>query len=487
MYANHPRMARRWSQHTATPVLPDRVSDSLELAACYGDTARAQLEASLIEASRPSSLAMAVIPGDAPGRRVCAFLRDLSRGRTRLLVAAQGSELEPGVFERMLRASMPDCESRIFAMEVGPSLAEAISTAEMNDEYESGQALEVFCSPPLAVAFQSELSHGGGIVDPTVISINPQRIPMDDHGAIVAAVEAGDQRRMRDLLDPHVFSSGLSVAEFRRGLVREFLSDISPSRELAIRTLRDILAAEVGGGIDDLQYLGTGRNGSAYRHPDGFIVKVTTDPMEARSAGQLVGASPNHLGRIFSVRPVADGVWMLIQEDLEPLPDDLSQEFDEAIDGLSERGALDLLNQGRLAEAMGSLMDNPRSTASHDAGRIGTVLRRFGVVGMCRELRELGLTADFHSGNIMLRGGSPVLVDLGTPGDDPGRIDEFGTGSPGSGANGPPQMRGSNSSSWASGQLALKRPENHVPEDENASERDSALDWGPGRVSGASF
>jgi len=68
-----------------------------------------------------------------------------------------------------------------------------------------------------------------------------------------------------------------------------------------------------------------------------------------------------------------------------------------------------------------------------------------------------------------------------------GMLREFGTGAPGSGAAGPATMRGSNSSSWSNGRGALKAPQNHVPEDENERDADRALDWGPGRITGASI
>jgi hypothetical protein len=61
---------------------------------------------------------------------------------------------------------------------------------------------------------------------------------------------------------------------------------------------------------------------------------------------------------------------------------------------------------------------------------------------------------------------------------------------------GPLQMRGSNSSAWAGGRLVLSKPEQHVPEDENESERDNALDqdivgggldWGVSHRRGGSY
>lgn len=497
MYANHPEMAKRWSKHEDS--FPSAYEDegltteqAVELASTRGSTAMEQLRAGLElrETGRENSTAMLVVPGGPPGRNLCAFVRSLTANRSKLIVVNQSSDgLGPGGFERLLRASMPDCEKKLRVVDGGSSLADAVSSAERNRHYRPSQALEVFCDPEVARGFSQEVRDGALKFDPTVIRILPQKIPSDDGADITRAIQTDDQAAMHRVLDPHVFSNQDSIADYRQALmhekvVREFLSDIAPSRDLAIRTLHDIVTDTLGAEADGLQYLGTGRNGSAYRHPDGFIVKVTTDSIEVDSASKLEGLQPDHLGRIFAVRPVGKGIWMLIQEDLERLPAKYSEEFDIAMEVLELIGVMDDLNAGDCATVIDALASHPDIEL---AALAADAMLRFDVPGMCYELSRLGLTADFHSGNVMLRSGSPVLVDLGTPGDDPGRIDEFGTGAPGSGANGPAQMRGSNSSSWSSGQLALKRPENHVPEDDNATERDTALDWGPGRTSGASF
>lgn len=455
----------------------------IALAALRGPAALA--EAELLEAGRSGATAMVIVPGEPPGKDGCEEIRRLASSG-RVIVVASGGRLAPGNFERLLRLSVPDVESDVDVVDADGGLGGAIEAAEAGGFYRPGDALEVFCDASLVPKFRSELSDGSLSVDPTVVTVSPSRGVSDDPDGIIAAVHSGDEAAMQGVLDPHVFANdGVGAYRdvlFKEGLLREFLSDVAPSRELAIARLHDVLTAEVGDEeAGALQYLGSGRNGSAYRHPDGFIVKVTTDPREARSGERLVGADTAHLGRIYQVRPVADGIWMIIQEDLQRLPPDLREEFDRAVAVLEGLDALDALNEGRLLHVLEALRE------SSELPSVVDVLRRFGVVGMCRELRQLGLTADFHSGNLMLRGDRPVLIDLGTPGDDPGTLREFGSGAPGSGAAGPATMRGSNSGSWSNGRGALKAPRNHVPEDENETEGDRALDWGPGRITGASF
>jgi hypothetical protein len=497
MHMHHPEIAGRWERETPKGRrLPKHVGVD-ELTSVLG-LSLSEAEA-ILEVGQQNSTAMVVVPGGPPGRNVCALVRSLANGRSRLIVVAQSGGLAPGSYERMLRASLPDCEKRIRVIDADGSLVEMISAAERNHHYSPKQALEVFCDSRLAAGFRHDSTTLGLDFDPGLVSVRPISVPTDDVQAIERAVQGDDPVAQHRVLDPHLFSNPEGMAEYKssllgEGLLREFLSDVDPDRDIAIQTLRDLLSAEVGD-IEGLQYLGSGRNGSAYRHPDGFILKVTTDPVEACSAERLVGLTTDHLGRVYGIRPLTEGVWLIAQEDLGHLPHDLAEEFDLAMETLELLGALDHLNEGRALDALIAVADLAERPVSLF---VAEVFRRFEIIEICREMRMLGLTGDFHSGNVMVRGSSPVLTDLGTPGDDPNsknevlggtgrRINEFGTGAPGSGASGPATMRGSNSSSWSNGRGALKSPANFVPEDENADESDYALDWGPGRVTGASY
>jgi hypothetical protein len=473
--------------------------------------------------TRQNSIAMVVVPGEPPGKNVCGFIRGLVGNRTRVIVAAQPGSLSPGQFERLLRASMPDCEKKLRIMDVGDSIADAVSSAERNRHYSPSQALEVYADPQLARNFSQEVSDGRLDFDPTVIRAIPTEIPTDDMKGILAAVQDDDVDAMHRVLDPHLFSDANSLqqykdvikggqlpsnvevvgssSDFRRkkeSMVREFLTDIAPSRELGIQKLDAILRAELGDHFADLEYLGSGRNGSAYRTPDGLIVKVTTDPVEAESAAVLVGRQCEYIHRVHVVNQIDENIWVILQEGgLEKLPPQYCEEFDLAMEIIETIGAGKALREGD-AEGVKEIM--VRSGHRDLCMLVAEVMRKFDVGGMLREVRELGLSADFHSGNIMLREGRPVLTDLGTPGDDPGeqkgppdgdmQVHEAGVqAAPQAGPRS--QMRGSNSSAWAGGRLVLSKPEQHVPEDENATEDDfrldqdivgGGLDWGRGLV-----
>ncbi len=489
--------------------------EMVEHARIRGEAVLAHVLQALAEDVRDNSTAMVVVPAEPPGRNVCDFIRRLVGQRTKLVVAAQSGKLAPGNFERLLRASMPDVEKKIRVMDVGSSIADAVSSAERNRHYRPSQALEVYCDPQMARNFSQEVSDGSLKFDPTVIRAIPTEIPTDDLEGILEAVFDDDLDAMHRVLDPHVFSDqdslrvykdvlrggqlpgnvevigssepppkGESLVRMFERLQREFLTDIAPSREIGIAKLSMVLRHELGDHFAELEYLGSGRNGSAYRTPDGLILKVTTDPLEAESAAKLVGRSCEYIHEIHVVNQIDENIWLILQEGgLEKLPPQYCEEFDVAMEIIETLGAGHALRRGDAEEVKEIMV---RSGHTDLCLLVAEVMKKFDVGGMLREVAELGLEADFHSGNIMLREGRPVLTDLGTPGDGPGeqkgppdgdqQVNELVgvQAAPQAGARG--QMRGSNSSAWAGGRLVLSKPETHVPEDDNATERDGALD-----------
>ena len=630
-------------------------------------------------AVRNNSIAMVMVPGDPPGRNVCAFVRSLVQGRSRVIVVAQSGRLAPGNFERMMRASMPDCEKKLRIMDAsGPSLADALNSAQRNHHYSPSQALEVYCDQQAARGFQQEVSDGSLKFDPTVIHIVPSRIPSDAGDDIVKAVSREDNSAMHRVLDPHIFSSQEGLADYKQALIhtegvireatrwqnflantklrtipwqldnyvegveqwdkelpddmgvrgplycsvvlvsaaefskrtrrgnpnapgwmvdceifmvepddpgnpmwffhsekrfsdldqarahvekvksfvdgktllelerypksgkiamskverrsimsmvdevlREFLTDIADNEEDGVDLLNTIvmrnagLLSSRGISVGGMQFLGAGSNGAAWKLRNGRVLKVTTDDAEAHVAAHIKGKRFKHVFTIYDVWAFpgqynGHHVYGLVTEENLQKPSQVEQdEFDEMVEVLEHvSDEADVNIEDDLRKVLQTLMAGKWSPSLKR--KTLESVKKFDLPGMMADMKRLGVLADLHAGNFMRRSdGTFVIIDIGTGGDqesakppfledqnffdievpslDDGRLNEFGTGAPGSGANGPVQARASNSSSWASGQLALKDPRNHVPEDENEQEQDRALDWGPGRVSGASF
>lgn len=690
----------------------------LELARQRGPHHLAEVQLAL-ESGRENSTAMIVLPGQPPGKNVCAFIRSLIGERSKLIVAAQDAGLPHGAFERMLRASMPDVEKKLRVMDAGGSLADAVDSAERNRHYRPSQALEVYCDAQQGRNFSQEVRDGSLGFDPTVIMVRPVQVPTDDAGAIRKALEADDLSALHRVLDPHVFSSQDGIERYRGALggglqgkaesianealdflleqaqefvvyhgsnrridslgaigaqktlgqdfgpgmyfstaredarehginlyratvrlnnplvisqemtpemdrvrkalklteedlqfsdedglwpsmmglaktlvdigqiswsglmnfiknkmghdgiyvpndvvrraggnhdakgnyvivfdassvegwaeapLREFLRDITPSgskkqgAELLVQILVKNKHLLQGRGIDVIgaKTLGTGSNGIAWKLRDGRVLKVTTDDAEAHVASHIKGKTFKHIFKIFDVWAFPgqyNGHYvygLLTEGDLEK-PDKVEcNEFDWAIDQLEDaygerdekgyRDAAHDLWDGKLKQVIQAYLQKPGIDAEYKR-QVLLYVKKYDIAGMLADTRRLNVFADLHSGNFMRRpDGTFVLIDIGTGGSqesarppfldqeafsdikvpqlDGGSLNEFGTGYPGSGANGPATMRGSNSSSWSGGMLALKKPEQHVPEDENEDEHSISMDWGPGRTFGSSF
>ena len=509
-------------------------SDILAMAASHGLVAQAEVEAALSE-QRENSTAMIVVPGEPPGRNICAFIRKLLADRTKLIVVAQDGRLAPGNFERMLRASMPDVEKKLRVMDAGgPSLADIINMAERNRHYRPSQALEVYCRQDQVAGFQQEVHDGSLKFDPTVIRIIPTQVPKDDPDDITRAVSRDDNSAMHRVLDPHVFSDQDAIHDYKQALLHsenlqlEFLRDIASTKERGAKRLASIaqknheLLDRRGIDIEGAEYLGSGNNGSAYKLRDGRILKLTTDDAEAHIASFIKGKQFKHVFKIYDVwafpgtysrdsKSAAHHVYGLVTEENLEKPDKYEQDmFDwmvETIEHFAEIANVNL--EDDLKVALQTMMADQEYPPENKKEVLKSV-KQFDLIGMMSDMKKIGAQADLHSGNFMRRpDGTFVIIDIGTGGSqesakppfiesesfldievpslDDGRLIEFGSIAPGSGVNGPMQMKGSNSSSWASGQLALQDPRNHVPEDEEETENDHSLDWGPGRASGASF
>ncbi len=501
----------------------ETIDDMVEMASTVGPTALAEV-LSIVEAQE-NSTAMVVVPGTPPGKNLCNFIRQMIDQRTKVIVVAQQRDLKPGNFERLLRASMPDCEKKLRIMDAGDSLVDAINGAERNRHYRPQQALQVVCDQQLGDSFQQEIRSGNFKFDPTVISIQPTTIPSDDAGDIQNAVRAGDEVAMHRVLDPHVFSDPDSLADYKAALSerlqREFLTDIAASDDEGMEILRDIVRKNAsllrarGVDVKGAKFLGNGSNGGAWKLRNNKVLKVTTDDAEANVAVHLKGKRFKHVFQVYDVWAFpgqynGHHVYGLITEGGLEEPDTYEQrQFDwmvTTLDKFAEQADVNMEDDMRstLQTMMASDM------AAESKKELLQFVKAYDLIGMMADMKKLGVQADLHSGNFMRRpDGTFVIIDIGTGGSqdsakppfmegdelwdinvpslDGGELNEFGTGAPGSGINGSTTMRGTNSSSWSSGKLALKDPRLNVPEDENEDENTWALDWGVGRTSGASY
>ncbi len=502
--------------------------ERLALAASQGPVQFAIAEA------RENSTAMLVIPAEPPGRNVCAAIRQMVTNRSKLIIVGQQGSLPAGGLERLLRASMPDCEKKLRVMDAGESLADAVNSAERNRHYRPGQVLEIFCDPELARQFALQMRSGDLKFDPTVITCHPQKTPSDDVEGIQSALVGNDPAALHRMLDPHIFSSAQGIADYKQGMkseslsigmVREFLRDIASTKQRGAERLAVIakrnseLLRQRGIDLAGAEYLGMGNNGVAFQLSSGKVLKLTTDDAEAHVASAMRGKNLKHVFKIYDVwafpgtfsrdakSPGHQVYGLVTEEGLEKPTSDECHDFDQMVAYLEQCAeAADVNLEDDMRAVLQKMMAS--RMAPEQKRKLLDSVKKFDLIGMMSDMRKIGVQADLHSGNFMKRpDGTFVIIDIGTGGDqedskppflesdeDNGEsffqkevpllkapnLHEFGSGSPGSGMDGPPQMRGSNSSAWASGRRAILDPRNQIPDDKNETEADIALDWGPG-------
>ena len=352
---------------------------------------------------------------------------------------------------------------------------------------------------------------------------------------VIVALKEDDRESFRQLVDPHLASDDENFekvyASLRRELgvrdVREALnaSGGEPGVKAALGANAQSLAKRqpYPVQVDRLQKLGNGQDGFAYRSGQ-QVLKVTTDRREAQSSMALKDKKLEHVVRIFDVFqlktpagvPQGSEFFGIVEETLSPLSPEEVNEFDSIdkyltkdvmrlfpdadfpaiIDKISEEVSRRLTTVSATdtsATAAPALRTAPAKKVAREpsvqakkqtvgaeqvtreTARVEQVLRRFQLDKMLQELRGADVKFyDFHSGNIMKRGSTYVVIDLGrsdSGGAQPPVIErvvemvlaEIGVtmaSGPGSSQTG---LRGG-TSGWAAG--VILTPSGSVPSDE---------------------
>lgn len=208
------------------------------------------------------------------------------------------------------------------------------------------------------------------------------------------------------------------------------------------------LAARKGIVTTKLRYLGAGQMGAAYDMGDGRVLKVTTDESEAKTAFGLLGKQLKHVNTFHDVFkfPTDAGKTLgdtetyygIIQDKLEPLEKEEARRYDEAMRAVFSMEKEDdpegvvksLATQGWdqfviafEAAITREVQTETQNTAFTPVVRKAVAKRmqyfrsiweEYQMPEIVRDLRSMGVQfADFHSGNVMKRGDTYVINDLG--------------------------------------------------------------------------
>lgn len=181
--------------------------------------------------------------------------------------------------------------------------------------------------------------------------------------------------------------------------------------------------------LDSLKVLGTGTRGTAFLVSNDRVFKVTNDDKEAQAASLIQGKNEKSLVRIYAVVHFADTPYYgILQEKLNPLPDDIGKEYNNAL--------VKTLVPVWIAKSNGSWETVKELTKKHIKDQIAKknlnkedmdeyvksvnsswnmLINKFYIRDMFETLQKLGIRFhDFHAGNLMTRDdGQLVLIDLG--------------------------------------------------------------------------
>lgn len=233
----------------------------------------------------------------------------------------------------------------------------------------------------------------------------------------------------------------------------------------------DLLMQKKGIDVGKLKALGHGKMGVAYLMANGKVIKVTTDDREAKSSF-LIQNKGRGLSNVVKVDDVFQfkgrDVFGIVQEKLEPLQGTRQTEKGVTSDPGTEAGDFDALAKlltgddiimalatedyddilfrikhhfeeanglvnpkevpaqaptgnfaGTAPARKGALNPQQKAQASaanaeKDYQKTVAEMKRFNMDKIIPQLRRLGIQfADFHSGNLMKRGGQYVIADLG--------------------------------------------------------------------------
>lgn len=196
-----------------------------------------------------------------------------------------------------------------------------------------------------------------------------------------------------------------------------------PSRERDARSLLRRFAdslneryQQLGLNVDvaALPFLGHGLFGSTFALDATHVVKVTGDRSEASACANLIGQQLDHVVGIYDVVQLGkQHLYCIVEERLRPLPESTAVKMDDAQWLLWHLQNVDFDFYDAIDAAVEEADDDELSEAVVE--RQIAFLVKLGVPSMIEELESAGIHfTDYHSGNIMLRGRTPVITDLGS-------------------------------------------------------------------------
>jgi hypothetical protein len=174
-----------------------------------------------------------------------------------------------------------------------------------------------------------------------------------------------------------------------------------------------------GHDVKNLKYLGSGLNGHAFEMANGKVFKLTYDTTEADASRVIMGKKTTHIANIYDVFKFSKSdAYGIVMERL----DQPSKEEKAFWDAMSD---LDIIHNAifefsgptqweKLFPLIKKQLLDPAVMSAGEAKVFLRDIQKYNLPQMIDELYNYGIVFnDFHGDNIMKRGITSVIIDLG--------------------------------------------------------------------------
>lgn len=198
----------------------------------------------------------------------------------------------------------------------------------------------------------------------------------------------------------------------------------SPNNGIAFLKKRAKSLAARGHDISSLRVLGSGLHGHAYEMPNGRVFKLTDDVLEAQASRVIMGKKTTYIVNIYDVfKFKGTNLFGIVQEKLSRLDSQEKAFWNE----MSDLGVISIALAGTGIAPWSKIEPELNDVLSDNAPEeenlgltpkekknIVAKLKKYNFPNMVDELYKYGIEYDdFHGENIMKRGKTSVIIDLG--------------------------------------------------------------------------
>lgn len=309
--------------------------------------------------------------------------------------------------------------------------------------------VEKWIEPHVEAQFSKEKK--SDTLNPEIHTINSiKRRKGDSHKEFIQALKNNNLDKIKNLIDDRISSNDEAfkdvVKKLKKDLtVKENIKDIGGKSGAAeiIKKYSRKLENRLKTDLKNIQPLGTGQMGAAFRLSNNKVLKVTTDASEAKASNRLKGKNLKFVVKIFDVfsfpGELENKVFGIVTELLTPLSSQEKRELETFTSFVRYGGRMELLRsiaqdpwnvfienykEELLEEIKEDGVGVPQNSPNYNIrlkksfNRIWkiheNVLNKFNIKEMVSELQGQNIEfADYHEENLMKKGSQYIINDIG--------------------------------------------------------------------------